>query len=264
MRWFFILSVFIVGDLSPLIGQDKVYEGREPEICFKDLTSSERKRREIEIVLASYDALLKSFDDSKSMWDQDFLKNHADYHKALQEYTKGKRGQKAKTLDLEGLSPEEIHQKLLKEGFFHKRESLHPKFKDSKKWTKDKDLLPPDRMPHGIMMDTYTHKDGSRIRVKPSSIPDYTRRTPLRLPHYSKSVMLDLKNLEGGYDQEAFKLTKDGHPVPRAPSVEVGFRYIYKQDDKFKRRLQADVAMGAVHFLLPSTCVFGQATGKGA
>lgn len=264
MRWFFLFSFFILSDIPSLWAQSKAYGGREPEICFKDLTSSERKRREIEVVLESYDALLKSFDDPKGIWDQAFLKSHPDYLFALQDYTKGKRGQMAKATDLTSLTPEEIHQKLLDAGFVHKREILHPKFKDTKGWVKDQDMPARDRAPQGVMMDTYTHKDGSRIRVKPSSIPDYSRRTPLRLPHYSKSVMLDLKNLEGGYDQEAFKLTKGGQPVPRAPSVEVGYRPIYTEDENFKRRLQADVVMGAVHFLLPSTCVFGNGRKKGS
>lgn len=253
-----LLSLMMISLMVPLWGAESApYGGRTPEICFKEFTSSERKRREIEVILASYDSLLKPYDHKDSLWDPQFLKDHPEYANALRDYRKGKRGQKARQVKLEGLSPEEIHQLLLKEGFIHHREPLRQSFKKSKAWEDDQTLDSKDKQPHGVMMDVYTHKDGSRIRVKPSSIPDYERRTPLRFPHYSLSVMLDLKHLEGGYDQEAFKLTKQGHPVPRAPTPNVGFRFIFKDDEKFKRRLQADVAMGAVHFLLPSTCGFG-------
>lgn len=241
--------------------QTAPYPGNKPEVCFETATPAEKRHEMVDAILATYKAMQEPLESTEGVWDSEVLKKEAALKKALEEYKNGKRGMQVKKLNLQDKTPAQIHEILLSTGFKHERIPLG-KGKTQKIYWKmsgeettratDKDL---------VVMDIYTHADGSSVRVKPEGIPDRKRRTPLRRPHYTKSVLINLTpkcnekkvcRVDTSYENEAFKLTQEGFAVPKSPRPSHGFRYIFAARPQMM--IQADTVMGLTHFLLPTGC----------
>lgn len=241
--------------------QTAPYPGSKPEVCFETATPAEKRHEMVETILTTYKAMQEPLESNEGIWDPEVLKKEAALKKALEEYKNGKRGAQVKKLNLQDKTPAQIHEILLSTGFKHERIPLG-KGKTQKIYWKisgeettratDKDL---------VVMDIYTHADGSSVRVKPEGIPDLKRRTPLRSPHYTKSVLINLTpkcnekkvcRIDTSYENEAFKLTQEGFAVPKSPRPAHGFRYIFA--GRPQMMIQADTVMGLTHFLLPTGC----------
>lgn len=245
----------------------KTYPGHKLEVCFTEFTAAEKKRGLINVVIDTYQSSLLSPNSNESLWDHDFLKQHPDYKIALDEYLKDKRGHKIKSLDLHHKTAQEIHSILTKEGFKHKRTPLMVRktvLKDrGYYWLNNGEMTTDPKHADLVVMDIYVHDDGSMVRVKPESTPDHSKRTALRFPHYSKNVLLKLDDVcddkkvctkDISYTNEAFKLTREGNPLPKNIKAESGFRFLYPKNNKRKRAMQADVVMNLIHFNLPTQC----------
>ncbi|MEW5851768.1 MAG: hypothetical protein AB2A00_23465 [Myxococcota bacterium] len=210
----------------------------------------------------------------------------------LDEYAAGKAGASVRALELQGKDAATLHAELLAAGFQHRREPLKGPMRprqvgeqdgvpvyartDGGRTTNPADPLiameqtyvradgtrttsPDDNVvPH----DIYVHPaDGGMVRIKPQGDPS----SPMRpQPHASKAVLLRGSGVAGrfdverdtGWNNEAFKVTNDGHPVPKAPQPHFGLRGTggsHTQLARFKApaadssAAYADVIMGAAH-----------------
>jgi hypothetical protein len=230
--------------------------------CPTSLTREERFSLSLEAIAKTLKALEQSPFSPHSLWDQTVFEKDPALKKALEEYLKEKRASSLKALKLEGLSAKEIHDVLLKAGFSHTRLTLSkPEEKSLPAGAQAKPIV----MTPARAMDIYTHADGALVRVKPQGVDDSKRRQPNRLPQYTLGVLYDAeakcdevgKNCkpDTSFDNEAFKVTALGQPVPKTPKPAHGFLYAYGPDQKRERRIQADTAMSLVHFMLPTACL---------
>jgi hypothetical protein len=67
--------------------------------------------------------------------------------------------------------------------------------------------------PDVVHEDVYTHPDGGMVRMRGDGVPGDLRHPS---PHASKSVLCDCTR-PPTWDNEAFKVTNDGHAVPKSP-----------------------------------------------
>lgn len=137
-----------------------------------------------------------------SIWDNNYLKRDQELAKILTSFIAGDYALKVKTLNLENLSKEQIIAKLKLEGFEEK--STVEKVDGILGRAKDKDYVDSGEL--------YFHKDGSLVKIK-----DISNVRKYRPQAYAvKSV---LKNPEGNpnWQNEAFKVSKEGYPIPKGP-----------------------------------------------
>lgn len=188
---------------------------------------------------------------SDGVWGKRYLENNPEVTRRLDEFQNGTAGKSVKDLDLRGMTPEQIHEKLTKEGFTHTREPLKAgkdaqgnqlyKKRDGSKTTNPND---PDIVPH----DIYVHPDGGMVRVKPEGDPGANIRSE---PHASKSVLLD-PNKGTGFENEGFKVTNDGQAVPKSPTKDAGMKQAPEQSSGDTENAgYKDNIMGSAHTSLP-------------
>lgn len=161
----------------------------------------------------------KGFRAPDGVWDQETLANNTKLRDTLERFDAGEVGASGKEIPVAGKSPEEIHEDLTGAGFQYHREPLFAardpegnvlyRLRDGTTTPSSDD---PEIVPH----DIYTHDDGTMVRVKPEGDPGGRRP----VPHVSKSVV-DPPH-QTGWDNEIFKITDDGDPVPKAPQKAYG------------------------------------------
>jgi peptidoglycan hydrolase-like protein with peptidoglycan-binding domain len=182
--------------------------------------------------LASQD-VAKGHNSPDGVWDQNVLQKNKALKKRLDDFAAGEKssGQSVKKLEVSGKSAEQLHQELTQKGFKWHREKLGG--------VVDGDTL--YNTPH----DVYKHPDGGMVRVKPEGRPGDVYRPE---PHVSKSV---LENPNGGteWKNEAFKVTNDGHAVPKSTKSDDGMRQQGLKGEMMKG--YQDGVMEAAHTNLP-------------
>lgn len=232
---------------AKLEGPQGLQPSKKPEPKLSCLTKPADKHRSPEVQKA-YDRMKTFLNQNNSkitpfIWDQGQLAKQAQLKDSLGKYLQGSKGASLKKISLEGRSLTEIHQQLLKLGFRHFQIPLQVFGKPNATtyWFRDgsqssvikvkSDLLP---------FHIYVHDDGSLVRLKPAGIPDPKRKNPRPQPHGSKSVLLNLKKickdsqceLDTSFDNEGFKVTESGLPVPKAPIQRFGLRSAPNQFQK--------------------------------
>jgi len=170
----------------------------------------------------------KSHTDPSGIWDQKTLADpkNKGLKDSLDSYAAGSKGKSVKDLDLSKKTGEQIHDDLIDKGFKHKREPLSVdvdgkrEFVLSKPDANGKMTTADPKHPDIVPQDIYTHPDGGMVRVKPEGDPS----SPFRpQAHASKSVLHDPKK-GTGFDNEAFKVTNGGDPVPKSAFGPTGMK----------------------------------------
>ena len=136
---------------------------------------------------------------SCSAWDANyFLENPLIKHK-VNLFLKGRYAQKARYLDLVGKSKLEVETLLLKQGFKKEDKTNNLNFKESG--------------------EIYKHTDGSAVRIK-----DYDSSRKFRPQAYAVKLALNNQKEIATWENEIFKISNYGIPLPKAPQAKYGIK----------------------------------------
>ncbi len=144
-----------------------------------------------------------------SIWDIEYLNRDHEVSDLLKKFVADEYATKAKKLNFDGMSKDQIIKKILSEGFIKK----DPEAKVDQLLGRAKDREVQDSG------DIYIASDGSMIILKEES--KYRHNRP-----QAYIVKAALKNPTGPstWQNEAFKITKDGFPVPKGPKQSHGLK----------------------------------------
>jgi hypothetical protein len=184
------------------------------------------------------EAITCSYHAKNSLWNIEDADRKDILTKTLQDFAQGKSGVEVKNLRINNLTAPGLHAILIQRGFRHQRNALvvHPDLQPKLFWLRSgKQVTEKPSDPDMLPMDIYDHPDGSLVRIKAWGIPDPTRQTKHPEPYVSKSVVFDRRehcifsifhcHLDTSWNNEAFKITDDGFPVPKSASPKHGFSF---------------------------------------
>lgn len=227
---------------------------------------SEEETQKFRLAIEIYKATHRSYTDSKSMWDQEYLRENPDIEKALNQFSQGKRAQSLKNIHPEGKTAKDLHFDLIKEGFTWKEiPLLVDQGAEKKYWKLNGEQTFDEKDPQVVKMHIYTHPDGGMVRIKASGVPDKMAKYSKRCPHVVIAVLknFDSAQCQGNschydtsYDNEAFKVTCEGMAGPKASSSKYGFKSPIENDASYNKKLNRfaeDVYMDLVHTHLKTT-----------
>ncbi len=243
-----------------------LHEVKDSVFCADELSNTEENSYKYNAAITTYQAVAKN---NQSIWDADFLASDQLLATALKEFRLGKRGQLAKQIKLTGKSAHELHSWLLSKKFSHQQVPLKVRGDDKNYWLKDGGVTEDINDPNLVLMDIYVHKDGSMVRIKSSGIPDSSGLVESRrMPHASKSVLKSLctgKNCtqDTSFNNEAFKVTDEGFPLPKSPSPQAGLKLPYDNSTEFGKMLNEvvmDTNATLSHINLNSGCAMTDVT----
>ena len=235
--------------------------------CVVKHNHTEAQNEKLRMGLAVFRATLQRFDAEQSVWRQDYLEKHPAIVKALNDFEAGKIGQSLQSISFEGKTAEQLHQELLIKGFRWITKPLSASGQGRRQYWKidgKKTLNPRDK--NVVLVHLYVHQDGSLIRIKAAGVPDHKGRCPRRAPHAIKSVLLNFNpaSCEKGlckYDttesNEAFKVTEDNRPIPKAPTEAAGFKIPALGNSAQAKKLKqvaSDMLMEVSHTPLKTSC----------
>lgn len=198
----------------------KEYPNTPPANCKALPTGPNLLTDYLQGAIAANHAAAKPYNSHESCWHQDFLTNNPRIARALLEFSKGQRGNSIRNLQFSDATPAKIHKILIAKGFWHQRTGI--KLKD--KWLARDGRL--TVRPHAdiVAQDIYVHPDGGMIRVKPEGIPA-SIHLPRKHPYYVKAVLVKLEPCnhlhcqhDTSFNNEAFKVSTDDIPLPKAPT----------------------------------------------
>jgi hypothetical protein len=217
------LLSLIITSCSNYGGKLSIYAETDPSCLAKPdpIKSALNKKIVNHVEMAAQQPYLSPY----SLWDQETLRNNPKLAEALKEYSEGRRGLSVKNLNLANKTPQVIHHELLDKGFKHSRAPLLVNVNDNNKdyWRKDGSTTKSRVGKDLVYMDTYSHSDGGLVRVKSQGVPD--PRHPRKQPHAAKSVLLNTVNInDTSWQNEAFKVSNEGRPIPKAPTKEAGLK----------------------------------------
>ena len=225
----------------------------QPPFIPKELNESEKSRQSDLLAVSVYKSTFLLPSHPLSLWNQDYLSNTPKIKIALDEYIAEKRGQTLKKISLKG-DLKSLHTHLIDLGFVWKEVPLtagkgrYWKIDGSKtKHKNDTDL---------VMMQIYVHPDGSMVRIKSRGIPDISGTYPQRNPQILLSVLADIsektaKDYDTSYENEAFKVTQEGNPVPKSPSPKFGIKIpSYAGFSLAELKKVPSILMGLIHISL--------------
>ena len=204
---------------------------------------------------AAAEALDRPIDDANGVWDQTVINSGYIYdhpteprvydttlRQRIAEFENDRTKQWFRDLDLRGMTPEQVHRRMLELGAMHSRETLIK--------------LDPNNVRVRVPHDIYRWPGGLMVRSKPEGAP-HDRFRPQA--HVSKSVLFDTTpNDEGrlrGYARdtsffnEGFKVTNTGQIVPAATMASKGARQV-SGDAAYQAGFH-DHTMGRAHTDLP-------------
>ncbi|HBN21616.1 MAG TPA: hypothetical protein DD412_00055 [Holosporales bacterium] len=234
--------------------------------CYKINNKDENSAQKYTKVIQLYKATFKDPKDPKSVWDQNYLQKNPHIFEAIQDFKSGRRAKALKQVDLEGKTALEIHTDLLKLGFFWTKLPLRASFKKQTYWLTGGKTTKDPHHKDVVYTHFYTHADGSLVRIKAAGIPDLRGKHPRRAPHATKAVLLNIdpnlcqKNnchYDTTYQNEAFKVTNENQPVPKAPSTKCGLKLPKNSGssiDKQKTRVIKNAVMNLAHTNLKTGC----------
>lgn len=236
-------------------------------ICLNKLNEKEKETQKFRLAIDVFKAANRSYTDPEGLWNQQYLQENSEVSQALKEFSNGKRGQSLKNLHPEKKTVQDLHLELVKSGFTWKMVPLLvDQGGDKKYWKLDGAQTTNEKDPDVVMMHIYIHADGGMVRIKASGIPDKTAKYPKRLPHVVMAVLKKIDpslchgtlcNYDTSYDNEAFKVTREGVAGPKAPTLKYGFRPLFKETTPYAKEqnnLAEDFYMDLVHTLLKINC----------
>jgi len=144
-----------------------------------------------------------------SIWDKEYLNRDQELAEIIKKFMTGDYAAKARKLNFDGMSKEQIIKKLLSENFVKKT----PEEKVDELLGRAKDREVQDNG------ETYVATDGSLIRIKEASKYRYNRPQA-----YIVKAALKNPTSPPTWQNEAFKITKDGYPVPKGPKQSQGLK----------------------------------------
>lgn len=160
-------------------------------------------------VAKALDALKNDPFSEESVWDQNYLKREQEVSTALKKYMAGEYAVKLKNLNFNGLNKDQIITLLNKEGF--ERKEPEGRMDDLLGRGKDREYQDSGEI--------FIASDGSMIKIKDHSAKRYHRPQ-------AYIIKAALKNPKGPitWQNEAFKVTKEGFPVPKGPKQNQGLK----------------------------------------
>lgn len=239
----------------------------QPPFCINEQSEAEKEARKLRLAIEIYKATKRAYNDPEGVWDQQYLRQNPEIEECLKEFSEGKRGQSLAHIQPEGKTAQALHIDLIKKGFTWKTVPLLvDQGGDKKYWKVNGDQTSNEKDPQVVKMHIYTHRDGSMVRIKASGVPDKAAKYPKRPPHVVMAVLKNFGpaqcqgkfcNYDTSYDNEAFKVTREGMAGPKAPSAKYGFRHPFKNNTPFSRELNCaaeDIYMDLVHTSLKTNC----------
>ena len=266
-----LVSLFSAGELHAqgqvLLSLSKSSEANfQAPFCYKTQNKDEIETRKYTTVIRLYKATFKDIFDKGSVWDQDYLQDHPHVVAVIRDFQKGKRGQTLKKINLEGKTAKELHKELLRLGFVWHSMPLRASFKKHTYWLVGGQTTKDPEHKNIMKRHLYIHKDGSLVNVKAAGVPDIRGKHPRRAPHAVKAVFLNMPphlcgadgcQYDTSYQNEAFKVTNENQPVPKAPSQKFGLKLPKKMTtvvEKRRARVIKNVIMNLAHTNLETTC----------
>lgn len=262
------LFIFLLLSLSNQILNAKIVRDfASNQVCSLSETVSEKKGRDIRTIIYIWKKMQRPFDAIDGIWDQGLQKNQAQLKKSLEEFMTHKRGQSLRKIKPKFYSADTLNSELESLGFIKKTVPLIASFKPARWWLTNGSRTDNKNHPEVVPMTIYLHKDGSMVRVKHQGIPDSSDTVLRRRPHFVRSVLLvpDFNLCDQGtcepdssWENEAFKVTDDFVPVPKAPARQYGLNLDIHpvagtQKDQFNEVLK-DLSMEMVHQTLQINC----------
>ncbi|MBW8309046.1 MAG: hypothetical protein K0M45_05345 [Candidatus Paracaedibacteraceae bacterium] len=239
----------------------------QPPFCVDEKSETAKQARKFRLAIETYKATRRKYTDPRGIWDQRYLKENPDIEKSLKEFTAGKRGQSLTHIQLEGKTAQALHEELIQHGFNWKTVPLVVDQGPNKRyWKLNGDKTSNENDPEVVKMHIYTHQDGGMVRIKACGVPDKTAKYPKRSPHVVMAVLKNFDpsqckrgwcNYDTSYDNEAFKVTREGMAGPKAASDLYGFRRPFKKETPYTQelnRLAEDIYMDLVHTNLKTDC----------
>lgn len=230
--------------------------------CPANLNRTEQRNQHSHLAINVYKASQADPFGPNSLWDQDYLESHPKVKRAIAEFLAGKRAQALKAISLTNKTPHLLHQDLIAAGFTWKEVALSAG--RSKFWQLDGSKTSDPNSPTVVKMQIYLHKDGSMVRIKSRGIPDNSGHYPHRAPQVIQAVLTEFDPdqctqdhcpYNTGYSNEAFKVTAEGHAVPKSPSPRFGFKAPVETIPSSRlQKLAGDVLMSLVHTELKTDC----------
>lgn len=235
--------------------------------CIIRQNKVEKEAEKFRLAIETYKATKRKYTDPKGVWDQQYLKKNPEIAYALKEFSEKKRGQSLSRIQTEGKTAKDLHTILSNEGFSWKDVSLQAgKGHQKKYWKIDGNKTENKQDPNVVKMRIYTHRDGAIVRIKACGIPDKKGKSPRRSPHIIMAVLKSIDsqlcdkescNYDTSYANEAFKVTQEGDPGPKGPSIKYGLRLPFKNDTHHAKTLNQVVEntyMDLVHTNLKTDC----------
>lgn len=201
--------------------------------CYKTSNKDENSAQKYTHVIQLYKATFKDPQDPESVWDQDYLQHNPHVLQAIYDFKKGLRAQTLKRVNLEGKTALELHKELINLGFLWIKHPLRASFKKQTYWLMNGETTKDPHHKNIVYLHFYIHSDGSLVRLKAAGVPDFRGKHPRRAAHAVKVVLLNVdpnlcqkKNChyDTSYQNEAFKVTNDNQPVPKAPTPKFGLK----------------------------------------
>ena len=202
-KFLLLISIFLIGEIS-LPCESLAQSNQTSHQDFKRKPSM----REMAIGATKATIAIKQNPFStEAIWDQNYLKEDTEVAELIKKFMEGKYAQKAKELNFRDARKEEIVKKLLENNF--KRREPNGRVDELLGKGKDREFQDAGEI--------YVHEDGSMVRVKDSSAKRHYRPQ-------AYVVKAALKNKAGPvtWQNEAFKVSKDGGPIPKGPKQSQG------------------------------------------
>ncbi len=198
-----ILSFCLIGNISIAAASIKKHEGKS---TYEIKRKPSLKSMTIGVAKAQEAMKCDPF-SSCSIWDQAYLAKETEISDKIKKFISGEYAQKARELDFENNTKEEVIEKLIKNGF--KKFEGEGRVDGLLGKAKDREFQEAGEI--------YSHEDGSIIRIKDASAKRHIRPQ-------AYIIKAALKNKEGPFtwQNEAFKISKAGLPVPKSPKQNQG------------------------------------------
>ena len=239
----------------------------QPPFCPKTSNKDENSAQKYTKVIQLYKASFKDPTDPESIWDQGYLKQNPHILEILHDFKQERRAQTLKHVNLEGKTVQELHKELLNLGFFWSKNPLRASFKKQTYWLKNGKTTKDHNHEDIVYTHFYVHADGSLVHLKAAGIPDLRAKNPRRAVHAAKAVLLNMdSNLckknnchyDTSYQNEAFKVTNNNQPVPKAPRPKFGLKLPKTTGnfvmDRQKIRVIKNTVMNLAHTNLKTDC----------
>lgn len=239
--------------------------GFQTPFCVAKQNKIEQETEKLRLAIETYKASKRKYTDPDGVWDQQYLKQNIDISNALKEFSEKRRGQSLSRINPEGKTANALHIDLIKQGFTWEDVPLQTG-KRRKYWKINGDKTEDEKDPQVVKMRIYTHQDGAIVRIKAGGIPDKKGKYPRRSPHMVMAVLKNFDpakctkescNYDTSYDNEAFKVTREGDPGPKGPLRKHGMRYPFINKTPHAKKLNQAVEntyMDLVHTNLETDC----------